>query len=40
MTALSPFEGLNLDKLLQERAAQRRDHPFLVWAPFEGEPQI
>jgi len=37
MTALSPFDGLNLDRLLDERARERPDHPFLIWAPFEGE---
>jgi crotonobetaine/carnitine-CoA ligase len=36
MTHLSPFEGLNLNLLLEDRARQRPDHPFLVWAPFEG----
>ena len=36
MTHLSPFEGTNLDLLLEDRARQRPDHPFLVWAPFEG----
>ena len=37
MTALSLFDGLNLDRLLDERARERPDHPFLIWAPFEGE---
>src|ERR1043165_5914928 len=37
MIALSPFNGLNLDQLLDERARERPDHPFLVWAPFEGQ---
>jgi crotonobetaine/carnitine-CoA ligase len=37
MPALSPFNGLNLDRLLDARARERPDHPFLVWAPFEGE---
>ena len=36
MTHLSPFEGTNLNLLLEDRARQRPDHPFLVWAPFEG----
>src|SRR4051812_46678597 len=35
--ALSPFNGLNLDRLLTARAQERPDHPFLVWAPFDGE---
>ncbi len=37
MTTISPFEGMNLDTLLEHRAQSRRDHPFLVWAPFEGD---
>src|SRR4030095_11172047 len=37
MPALSPFDGLNLDRLLDARAKERPDHPFLVWAPFEGD---
>jgi crotonobetaine/carnitine-CoA ligase len=37
MILLSPFNGLNLDRLLDARARERPDHPFLVWAPFEGE---
>ena len=37
MTNLSPFNGLNLDRLLDARARERPNHPFLIWAPFEGE---
>jgi crotonobetaine/carnitine-CoA ligase len=37
MTTLSPFGSLNLDRLLDARARERPDHPFLVWAPFEAE---
>lgn len=37
MPALSPFDGLNLDRLLDARARERPDHAFLVWAPFEGD---
>src|SRR5204863_3020518 len=37
MTALSPFNGLNLDRLLEQRARERTDHPFLIWSPFESE---
>lgn len=37
--ALSPFNGLNLDRLLAARANERPDHPFLVWAPFNSEPK-
>jgi crotonobetaine/carnitine-CoA ligase len=36
MSVLSPFEGTNLDLLLEQKARDRRDHVFLVWAPFEG----
>ena len=32
---LANFAGLDLARLLSQRAAERRDHPFLVWAPFE-----
>jgi len=39
MTSLSPFEGLNLNLLLEQRALDRRDHPFLIWAPFDGPPK-
>jgi len=37
--ALSPFHGLSLDRLLNARATERPDHPFLIWAPFDGEPK-
>ena len=37
MTELSPFAGLNLDRLLDARVREKPDHSFLVWAPFEGE---
>lgn len=39
MTPLSPFDGLNLNLLLEQRALDRRDHPFLIWAPFDGPPK-
>jgi crotonobetaine/carnitine-CoA ligase len=32
-----PFEGLDVAWLVETRAASRGAHPFLVWAPFEGE---
>ena len=32
---LANFAGFDLARLLSQRAAERRDHPFLVWAPFE-----
>lgn len=31
-----PYTGLDVPSLLAWRAASRRDHPFLVWAPFDG----
>ncbi len=37
MAEPSPFAGLNLHRLLDARACERPDHPFLVWAPFEEE---
>jgi carnitine-CoA ligase len=37
MTLLSPFNGLNLDRLLEARARERPNHLLLIWAPFEGE---
>ena len=40
MTALSPFNGLNLDWLLEERARERPNHPFLIWAPFDGDAKV
>jgi len=39
MTAVSPFHGLTLDRLLDARARERPEHPFLVWVPFEGGPK-
>src|SRR3954470_2429194 len=37
MTDLSPFNGMNLDRLLAAREQERPNHPFLIWAPFDGE---
>src|SRR3954470_11058054 len=33
---VGPFDGLDVPWLLKMRAESRRDHPFLIWAPFEG----
>lgn len=33
---LHPFSGLDVAWLVETRAATRREHPFLVWEPFEG----
>ena len=35
-----PFSGMDVPALLALRAATRRDHPFIVWAPFEGAPEV
>ena len=32
---ISPFDGLDVPWLLRMRADVRRDHPFLIWAPFD-----
>jgi len=32
---VSPFEGIDVPWLLRRRAETRRDHPFLIWAPFD-----
>ncbi|MDI4237641.1 AMP-binding protein [Bradyrhizobium sp. Arg237L] len=32
---VGPFAGLDVPWLLRMRAEIRRDHPFLIWAPFE-----
>src|SRR5882757_2990811 len=34
--ALHPFAGQDIRTLIALRAATRKDHPFLVWEPFEG----
>ena len=36
-TDLHPFNGLDVPSLLAHRAATRRDHPFIIWEPFEGD---
>ena len=33
---VGPFANLDVPWLLRMRAESRRNHPFLVWAPFEG----
>src|SRR3954453_22123484 len=32
---VGPFAGLDIPWLLRMRAEMRRDHPFLIWAPFD-----
>jgi len=34
--AVGPFAGLDLPWLVDLRARTRRDHPFLIWEPFDG----
>ncbi len=34
---LTPFEGMDIRSLVDEQAARRGEHPFLIWEPFEGE---
>jgi carnitine-CoA ligase len=36
---LHPFSGMDVPWLLEQRAIARRDHAFIVWAPFEGPTQ-
>ena len=32
---VGPFAGLDVPWLLRMQAEARRDHPFLIWAPFD-----
>lgn len=34
---LTPFEGMDIRTLIDGHAQRRGDHPFLIWAPFEGD---
>ena len=36
---LHPFNGLDVAELVRIRARTRRDHPFLIWEPFEGRSE-
>jgi carnitine-CoA ligase len=38
-TDAHPFQRLDVPTLLAYRASTRRDHPFLVWEPFDGPAQ-
>ena len=38
-TDLHPFNRFDVPSLLAMRATHRRDHPFIIWAPFDGPPQ-
>jgi crotonobetaine/carnitine-CoA ligase len=33
---LHPFSGMDVPWLLERQALARRDHPFIVWVPFDG----
>ncbi len=37
---LHPFNDMDVALLLETRARTRRDHPFLIWAPFLGKEQV
>jgi crotonobetaine/carnitine-CoA ligase len=37
---VGPFAGLDVPGLLRMRGQTRRDHPFLIWAPFEAPARI
>jgi crotonobetaine/carnitine-CoA ligase len=37
---VGPFAGMDVPWLLKMRAESRRDHPFLVWAPFDAPGRI
>jgi crotonobetaine/carnitine-CoA ligase len=34
---INPFEAMDIRSLIDARAADRADHPFLIWEPFAGE---
>lgn len=36
---LHPFARFDVPRLVEMRARTRADHPFIIWAPFEGEAQ-
>jgi carnitine-CoA ligase len=36
---VGPFAGLDVPWLLKMRSETRRDHPFLIWAPFDAPPR-
>ena len=33
--SISPFDGMDVPWLLRMRAETRRDHPFIIWSPFD-----
>ena len=34
-----PFSGIDVAWLVEQRARTRRDHPFIIWEPFEGRSE-
>lgn len=36
---IGPFAGQDIPRLLELQAQKRRDHPFLIWAPFDAPPR-
>src|SRR4051812_25365189 len=37
---VGPFAGLDVPWLLRMRSETRREHPFLIWAPFDAPARI
>ncbi|MDO9438169.1 AMP-binding protein [Hydrogenophaga sp.] len=37
---LHPFSGLDVPWLLEHRARTRRDHPFIIWEPFDAPAEV
>lgn len=37
--AAHPFAGMDVARLLDQQASLRSDHPFLIWEPFDEDPQ-
>src|SRR5674476_108417 len=37
---VGPFAGMDVPWLLRMRSQTRRDHPFLIWAPFDAPARI
>jgi carnitine-CoA ligase len=37
---VGPFAGMDVPWLLEMRARNRRDHPFLIWAPFDTPARV
>jgi crotonobetaine/carnitine-CoA ligase len=37
---MHPFSNYDIGRLIEDRAAVRGPHPFLVWEPFEGERRV